>query len=70
MEYIQRDIEKELLEEDSNKLKKLSESLRSKLGAKQSTLDEKMVEYISKNDIDDFEIIRTLRKYNEFLKNN
>lgn len=61
MEYIFRDIEEELLREDRDKLKSF---------ISQNTYDEKMVEYISENDIDDFNIIRALRKYNEFLKNN
>lgn len=61
MEYIIRDIEKELLREDSDKLKSF---------LNQNTYDEKMVDYINKNDINDFDIIRALRNYNEFLKNN
>lgn len=61
MEYIFKDIEEEQLREDSDKLKKF---------LNQNTYDEKMVEYINKNDIDDFEVIRALRNYNEFLKNN
>ena len=61
MEYIIRDIENELLREDSDKLKSF---------LTQNTYDNKMVEYINKNDINDFEIIRVLRSYNEFLKNN
>lgn len=59
--YIYIDIEEELLREDRDKLKSF---------ISQNTYDEKMVEYISKNDIDDFEVIRALRNYNEFLKNN
>ena len=61
MEYIFRDIEEELLRQDRDKLKSF---------LSQSTYDEKMVEYINKNDINDFDIIRVLRNYNEFLKNN
>ena len=61
MEYIFRDIEEGQLRQDSDKLKSF---------LNQNTYDEKMVEYISKNDIDDFEVIRALRNYNEFLKNN
>lgn len=61
MEYIFRDIEEEQLRQDRDKLKSF---------ISQNTYDEKMVEYISENDIDDFNIIRALRKYNEFLKNN
>lgn len=61
MEYIARDIEEEQLREDRDKLKSF---------LSQNTYDEKMVEYISKNDINDFEVIRALRDYNEFLKNN
>lgn len=61
MEYIFEDIEKELLREDSDKLKSF---------LSQNTYDEKMVEYINKNEINDFDIIRALRNYNEFLKNN
>lgn len=61
MEYIIRDIEKELLREDSDKLKSF---------LNKNTYDIKMIEYINKNDINDFDIIRALRGYNEFLKNN